>query len=422
MNSLLKKWIFLSALFSFGFLNLSAQIWEIGYTTISFTDPSRGNRVIDANVFYPADVTGNNVPLGSPFDKRFPLIVFGHDEGTAWNNYQYIWNRWTIKGFIVVLPVTEMGPTMDVEEFAKDMAFIASQFLVIRQDPNSFWYKKVNNKSTVIGHGKGGSAAVFAVQYHPQITTVITLAANEVSPGTIAAASQVTQPAVVVGGGQDCVSPFATVQEGIFNNMNSTCKTLINFTAVPRCDWASNAGACTSNQITCGGPMPYSWQSTATATTYYLVSFMRYFMKFNEPTLEQFEWKLQQKTVDFNYVFACNLNAPRLSGSPEDNEIGEWRAEQYQADLEDFAVLNVKMYPNPVARGSEAQLEIESDMNTTAQVLITNLMGQMVAVNEVELNEYYTTVPVETGNLAKGNYMVTVSSPGQRHSRPLIVN
>ena len=422
MISLFKKWIFLTSVLSLGFLNLSAQIWEIGYTTMTFTDPSRGNRVIDANVFYPADVTGNNVPLGSPFDKRFPLIVFGHDENTAWNNYPYIWNRWTIKGFIVVLPVTEMGPTMDVEEFAKDMAFIAAQFKVLRQDPTSFWYKKVNNKSTVIGHGKGGSAAVFAIQHHPQITTLITLAANEVAPGTIAAASQVTQPSVIVGGGQDCVSPFATVQEGIFNNLNSTCKTLINFTAAPRCDWASNAASCTSNQITCGGPMPYSWQSTATATTYYLVSFMRYFMKYNAPTLATFEWKLQQKKKDFNYVFDCNINAPRLSGEPEDGEMDELRMSEEFDEFEDFAVLNVKMYPNPVSRGQEVNLEIESDMNTTAQLVVTNLMGQIISVSEIELTEYNMTVPVETGSLAKGNYMVTVISPGQRHSRPLIVN
>lgn len=393
-----------------------AQIWEVGYTSMTFVDASRGNRTIDANIYYPADVTGTNVPLGSPIDKRFPIIVFGHDEGVTTNNYQYTWDRWVPKGFIVVMPSSEMGPVMDVEEFAKDMAYIAAQFKVMRNTPGNLFYMKHNNRSAMIGHGKGASAAVVATQYYGQIKALITLAADETTPSAIANASLVTLPSVVVAAGQDCESPVGTVQEAIFNNLASDCKTFINFTEVPSCHFAQNSGLCTPYQVTCSGTGPYSWQSTAVATTYYLVSFMRHFLKSNEPAFDKFEWKLAQKKKDFLYVVMCNESSPRLSAVPADDEDRHMLAE------EDFAVITTSFYPNPVARGGELTISVEADMATKAELIITNLMGQVVSVTSLELNEYQTELTVPTGDLSKGNYLLTVTTGSQRVSRPLIIH
>ncbi|MBL0340581.1 MAG: hypothetical protein IPP71_06490 [Bacteroidetes bacterium] len=276
--------------------NASAQLWNIGNTVITFVDASRGNRQIETVIFYPADVSGNQVALGSPSDKKFPVIVFGHGQEIAWTNYQYLWDRLVVKGFILAMPLTETGSNPDVTEFAKDLAFVAAEFTTMRFDPASFFYKRHNSKSCVMGHGMGGGAATLAVQYNPAITTLVTLAATETVPSAIAAASNITIPAVVIGGGEDCVAPISSNQMPMFNNLASDCKTFINQLDASHCNFAQNAGACTSSEVLCNG-FPTSYQSTNLTSTYFVVSFLRYYMKSNAPALSKFEWKLKQKRI-----------------------------------------------------------------------------------------------------------------------------
>ncbi|HMT29039.1 MAG TPA: hypothetical protein PKD91_07155, partial [Bacteroidia bacterium] len=55
--------------------NMMAQTWTIGNRVMTFVDASRGNRLVETVIFYPSDVTGWEVPLGSPSDKKYPVIV-----------------------------------------------------------------------------------------------------------------------------------------------------------------------------------------------------------------------------------------------------------------------------------------------------------------------------------------------------------
>jgi hypothetical protein len=390
----------------------TAQTWEIGYKSMTFTDPSRGNRQIPFHMCYPADVQGWDVPFGSPSDKRYPIVVFGHDEATGFQHYSYICNYLTVRGFIVIYPLTEMGAVMDVEEFAKDMAFIASTIKAQRYDPTSIFYQRHNSKSSLIGHGKGASAAVLGVQHFPTVTTLVTLAANEVAPGVAAAASSITTPAVVVAGGQDCVSPLATVQEAIFNNLQSDCKTLINYTTVPRCPFAQNASNCTAIEVTCGGANPYSWQAVSNHTAYLLVSFMRYYMKSNAPALNKFEWKLQQKLTDFQYIMACNNNVPRQGWQPEDSE----------GELEEQFISDIKLFPNPISTGNDGRLQVETLTDMRVSIRVINLMGQEMLFMDKYLTEGLNELEIPTDNLAKGHYLVTVNDGFQRSTKPLVIN
>ncbi|HMT29038.1 MAG TPA: hypothetical protein PKD91_07150, partial [Bacteroidia bacterium] len=127
-----------------------------------------------------------------------------------WTSYQYIWDRLVTKGFIVAIPLTETGSNPNLTEFAKDLAFVSAQFTAMRYDPTSFFYKRHNSKSCVMGHGMGGGAATLAVQYNPAITILVSLAATETVPSAISAASNITIPALVIGGGEDCVAPIAS--------------------------------------------------------------------------------------------------------------------------------------------------------------------------------------------------------------------
>ncbi len=385
----------------------SAQEWLIGNRHFMFTDPSRGNRQIDTRIYYPADVAGLNQPLGSPSDKKYPVIVFGHDEQIVYQRYEYIWNNLASKGFIIVLPKTEMGPTMDVVEFAKDMAFIVNQFPVMHNDPTSFFYHRYMGTSCVMGHGIGGSAATFALQYSTNITTLVSLAATETTPSAITAASLVTVPSVVVAGGEDCNSPIATNQMPMFLNIDSDCKFFVNLLEATHCHFAQNSATCLANLQTCFGS-PNNVVSTNENAGYLLVSFLRFYLKYNAPALEKFHWKLGSKAQDWSYIMVCNaLGSPRLQ---QDQEL-----------MDDENPVAISVYPNPVKQGNTLNLVVRTEESASGKAVITNLMGQIVATQNLVFDDVISETEIAVGNISKGNYMVTVYTQEGKSTKPLII-
>ena len=49
--------------------------YQIGHSSFSFDDPARNNRNVYGEVYYPADIAGDNVSVSMG---EFPVIVFGH--------------------------------------------------------------------------------------------------------------------------------------------------------------------------------------------------------------------------------------------------------------------------------------------------------------------------------------------------------
>ena len=385
----------------------NAQEWLIGNRAMTFTDPSRGNRQIDTRIFYPADVAGVNQPLGSPANKKYPVIVFGHDEAIIYNRYAYIWNALASKGFIIVLPKTEMGIPMNVVEFAKDMAFIVDQFGVMHTTPGSFFYQRYMGTSCVMGHGIGGSAATFAPQYSSNITTMVSLAATETTPSAINAASLVTIPSVVVGAGEDCNSPIATNQMPMFLNIDSDCKFFVNLLEATHCQFAQNSVVCMANLLTCGGT-PNTVTATNSNASYLLVSFLRFYLKYNAPALDKFHWKLQSKADDWSYIMVCNaVTTPRIS--------------QDQMLMDAESQLAISVYPNPVKQENSLNLVVRSEESVTGKVVITNLMGQVVATQDLKFDDVISETVIPVGDISKGNYMITVYTNEGKDTKPLII-
>lgn len=85
-----------------------AQNYPVGKTTMNFTDPSRNNRVIAADVYYPAAFAGTNVPLAAGTDS-FPIVVFGHGFVINISSYEWLADSLTKRGYVVALPSTEGG-------------------------------------------------------------------------------------------------------------------------------------------------------------------------------------------------------------------------------------------------------------------------------------------------------------------------
>ena len=71
--------------FCWGLHPLKAQ--NIGQTTITLSDPARGNRQVTAEVYYPASSSGQNAPILAGV---YPLLVHGHGFVMVWSAYQNI--------------------------------------------------------------------------------------------------------------------------------------------------------------------------------------------------------------------------------------------------------------------------------------------------------------------------------------------
>src|SRR6476620_5150956 len=86
-------------------VNCTAQ-FQIGHTTMTFIDPSRGNRAVETEIYYPADVAGDDTTIAFGIEK-FPIIAFGHGFLMGWNAYENIWTAVVPQGFIMAFPKTE---------------------------------------------------------------------------------------------------------------------------------------------------------------------------------------------------------------------------------------------------------------------------------------------------------------------------
>lgn len=90
-----------------------------------------------------------------------------------------------------------------------------------------------------------------AMQYNPNITAVVNLAAAETNPSAIAACSAITQHALVIAGGNDCVTPPTANQLAMYNALGSNCKVYVSIDGASHCQFANSNFNCTFGELTC---------------------------------------------------------------------------------------------------------------------------------------------------------------------------
>ena len=234
---------------------MSAQSFEIGRTTITFSDASRGNRSIASEIYYPANSAGINVPVVSTTSESFPVLSFGHGFLMSWDAYQNIWEALVPQGYIMIFPKTEGGASPSHLEFGKDLSFVIGQMALLNLNSSSIFYNRISDKSALMGHSMGGGAAFLAVQFSNEIDAILTLAAAETNPSAITAAGNLTIPALVIAGTNDCVTPTNTNQLPMYNVLNSECKTYISITGGNHCQMANYNLFCSIGESTCS-PSP----------------------------------------------------------------------------------------------------------------------------------------------------------------------
>jgi predicted dienelactone hydrolase len=99
---------------------ISAQSFAIGHRNVIYIDPSRNNRQIETEIYYPANIAGDNVAIAQG---QFPVISFGHGFVMVWSAYQNIWSSLVPQGYIVMFPRTEGNTSPSHAEFGRDLVF-----------------------------------------------------------------------------------------------------------------------------------------------------------------------------------------------------------------------------------------------------------------------------------------------------------
>jgi len=275
----MNKKYFTLFIFCFSALISVAQTYQKGYRSITFIDPSRANRSVPTDFYYPADVAGTNVPLASGTN-TFPLVVFGHGFSLPTSAYSKLADSLTKYGFLVAFPSTEGSLSPSHSNFGADIRFLCPTIIALNNDPASFLHQRVTPKAAVGGHSMGGGCSFLAAAANtPEIKALFNVAAAETTPSAITAASSVIVPTLQFSGSNDCIVPPAT-QLSMFNNVLASCKTYVNITGATHCQIADNNFTCTFGQITSGcNSSPITVSVVYTKVVSLLIPFLDYYLK-----------------------------------------------------------------------------------------------------------------------------------------------
>lgn len=253
---LMKKGLFFIA-FLLTSLFVQAQ-YSVGTTSITFTDPARGNRSVPTEIYYPATSAGTNTTVATG---QFPLVVFGHGFLIGYTQYTWLANALVDCGYIVAFPDTETG-FPDHANFGGDLAFLVPAIQAEGANAGSILFGAVGTTSAIGGHSMGGGASFLGAENNTVITALFNFAAAETNTSAIAAAANVLVPTLVIEGSEDCVVPSSGNTGDMYAALNVACKALVNIVGASHCQFSNNDFVCTLGEFGCGATISQTAQET----------------------------------------------------------------------------------------------------------------------------------------------------------------
>jgi pimeloyl-ACP methyl ester carboxylesterase len=261
------------------------QPYQIGHATISFTDTSRNDRSIPAEVYYPALAEGEEVPVAPG---QFPVLSFGHGFVMDVGSYENFSDFLVPEGYIFVLSNTETGISPSHEDFGLDLSFILQAFKLENNDPGSLFFGTISGMNAVMGHSMGGGASMLAAAGDTIVKSVVNFAAANTTPSAISAATSIEVPALLFSGGEDCVAPPAVHQEPMYDSLASSCKTWIDITGGGHCYFANDNFLCTFGENTCSPNLTITREEQHDVTFDFLLPWLDYHLKGEQQSWEVF--------------------------------------------------------------------------------------------------------------------------------------
>lgn len=396
-----------------------AQTFPVGHMSINFKDATRTGgfsisggiampgtgRNIGTEMYYPATVAGNNTAVANG---QFPVVVFGHGFAMTWDNYDNIYNRLAALGYIVLLPRTESAliPFANHADFAADLKLLTSQGLLLNtiSTPTALvaFNGKVLQKSAVGGHSMGGGCSYIAAQNNSTVTCIFNLAAatsNTAGISSVAGASLVTVPALVISGEKDNVAD-TTVQNSHYNPTASTIKFHSIIKDVTHCDFGNGTSTtCTIGQAACSG-------AGCNATL-----FARY-MSYIEPFLAH---QLKNDCVAGNNFMTLILNpsADRVGRKVVGNIACSVTGIQEQSFSN-----NLTVFPNPTE--GKLNISFSSEITTPITFELYDISGRLVL--DEQASSQKTSHEINVEGIESGSYVLIVRSEDSKKAFKIIKN
>jgi predicted dienelactone hydrolase len=348
---------------------LEAQPYELGHSTISFYDAARSNREVETEVYYPADVAGDDVAIASG---QFPVVVFGHGFVISASSYENFYSTLVPEGYIMLIPNTEDGFSPSHETFGEDLAFLVDEMLVQNADAGSFFYQAISGSSAVLGHSMGGGSSFLATASNPNVNTIITYAAAETDPSAIDAAANITVPGLVFSGLDDGVAPPDENQVPMYDALNSDCKTYIGIIDGGHCNFGGWSFYC--NLVESSSDMPMEEQHEI--TLFYTLNWLNYYLKADQTANDLFQDSLDASSRVMYEQYCPTSNIVSI----QEDEI--------------------LVQPNPFSEYITIQLPKSDKMN---EIEIYDLAGNVVRQEAISKGDM---LKISTSALKSGVYFV----------------
>jgi dienelactone hydrolase len=304
---------------------VAAQSYAIGHIQITYNDPARQNRAIQTEIYYPAAVAGESVPVANG---TFPVITYGHGFVMVWSAYQNIWDALVPEGYIVAFPRTEGSVSPVHAEFGADLAFLIAKIQSEgAQNTSSLFYNHVGSTSAVMGHSMGGGSSFLAAENNNSITTMVTMAAANTNPSSIAAAQNISIPSLVIAGQNDCVAPPAQHQIPMYDSLNSSCKAYVEILGGGHCYFAESNFNCSFGEGTCSPNPTISRTEQQDAAQDFSLLWLNYYLKNDCAAWSAFQDSLAISTRVSGQI-TCAWASPVITSNG--NQLNSTSAATYQ--------------------------------------------------------------------------------------------
>jgi len=380
----LKKKLFIQYIIYLLFftVSLSAQPYLIGHRTMNFTDPSRNDRPVPSEVYYPALTAGNNTNFT---EGAFPVIVFGHGFLMTYDAYLYLKDALVPSGYIITFTKTEGGTAPDHAEYGADLAFLIDQMKVEGTNPGSPFYQHIDSTSAVMGHSMGGGASFLACANNTTPTALVTFAAAETNPSAIAAAADITIPSLVFAGEEDCVTPPLQHQVPMYDSLTSDCKVYISIKGGGHCYFGDYNFLCSLGEVNCQQNFTITREQQHAVILDFLVPYLNYTLKIDASSWTLFNDSLVSSSR-ITYGKSCTTTGliPESTG--------------------DF----FRILPNPTS--GEVTIISDNILNEPVEISIRSATG--LVVHEERINtmqaEFFKTI--DLSSLSPGFYFAVIKN------------
>lgn len=376
--------------FCLGSTALEAQApYAIGVRNITYTDASRNNRSVEFELYYPAQLAGNNTAAVAD---SFPLLIFGHGFVMSWSVYEPIWEALVPEGYVMAFPRTETGISPSHEAFGRDMVFLHEELRRASADSGSNLFGLINSKTVVMGHSMGGGAAFLAMSYDSSIRALACLAPAETNPSAIAAARLHNAPTLIIAGQGDCVTPPVDHQIPMYDSSASPCKAYISLDRGGHCAFAASSFTCNTGEFTCSPSNLLSRQEQQSRTALLLKAWLALHIQEAPNALQNWDAALND-----NSSFWAETREERACFLP---------STQHLQDLSQ----GYKLYPNPSSGSFWLEL---ADASEPISLQLYSPLGQLLWTKAYQGQ---SQVEIQRGDYPTGLYILEIQSSKGRET------